>query len=370
MNWKQALRAGIFILLFILMTTGLTYILRTNGDVKDRFTGFYSEQGDSIDVIAIGSSPVYPCIATPMLYHMTGTRLYPLSTNMQRPVAAPFLIREARKTQNPQLFIIEVRMFAAADEDLKSNMAHTRGVTDNLRYSMNRIKTIMAMVGPEDDPLSYYLDIFKYHSNWKTLVLKEQLRDVFYIWPDDLKGYVTYDSVGPCEPADLSGITDREPIPEEQEEALLKVCDELKAGGEKGLFLLLPYAMEEKNVSRFNYIRDLVTQNGYDYLDMNSVVDEIGLDYELDFNDYGNHTNALGAAKVTAWLGSWLKEHYDLPDHRGEGSDRDAIASLLWGGGNSWDKAYEQYSSEYAKAAVTIRERYAAQEFYVAEEEE
>ena len=212
MNRRQALRAGIFILLFILITTGLTYILRTNGDVKDRFTGFYAEPRNSIDAVVIGSSPVYPCIAAPMLYHDTGVRLYPLSSNMQRPVAAQYLIREARKTQDPQLFIVEVRMFAAADEDLKGNMAHTRGVTDNLRYSVNRIRTVGAMVGPEDDPLSYYLDIFKNHSNWKTLVLWEQLRDVFYIWPDDLKGYVTYDSVGPCERADLSGITESDPI--------------------------------------------------------------------------------------------------------------------------------------------------------------
>ncbi|MCR4763985.1 MAG: SGNH/GDSL hydrolase family protein [Lachnospiraceae bacterium] len=369
MNRSQACRAGIFILLFILLTTGLTYILRTNGDVKDRFTGFYSEPADSIDVVAIGSSPVYPCIATPLLYHDTGIRLYPLSTNMQRPVAAPYLMREVRKTQHPQLFIVEIRMFAAADEDLRSNMAHTRGVTDNLRYSLNRIRTVRAMVGPEDDPLSYYLDIFKYHSNWKTLVLVKQLRDVFYVWPDDLKGYVTQDCVGPCEPADVSGICESEPIPEEQEEALTAVFRELEKGGEKGLFLVLPYAEDEKSARRFNYIRELVEARGYDFLDMNRVSDGPVLDYELEFNDYGNHTNALGAARVTAWLEGWLKEHYDLPDHRGVQQDRGPIGALLWGGGDSWEKAYEQYAAEYAAAADTIRDRYERQEFYVAEEE-
>ena len=29
-------------------------------------------------------------------------------------------------------------------------------------------------------------------------------------------------------------------------------------------------------------------------------------------------TLRFGAGKVTAYLGSWLKENYDLPDHRGE----------------------------------------------------
>ena len=60
MTKKQAAKAVVFLagFLFILMT--VTYIIRTNGDVKDRFTGFYAEKDDTIDVIMVGSSPVYP----------------------------------------------------------------------------------------------------------------------------------------------------------------------------------------------------------------------------------------------------------------------------------------------------------------------
>ena len=369
MDRKQLLRAAIFILLFILMTTGLTYMLRTNGDVKDRFTGFYAEPDNSLDVIAIGSSPVYPCIATPLLYHDTGIRLYPLSSHMQRPVATPFLIREARKTQSPELFIIEIRMFAAKDEDLRTNMAHTRGVTDNLKYSANRIRTVHAMTQGEEDPLSYYLDIFKYHSNWKTLIFWEQLRDVFYTWPDDLKGYVTEDSVGPCDPEDVSEITDILPIPAEQEAALEEVFRELEKGGEKALFILLPYACSAEDQQKFNRIQQLVTENGYDFLNMNTVSDGPFLDFSMDYKDYGNHTNALGAAKVTEYLTQYLEANYDLPDHRGCGQDRGFLSALLWGGGDSWEKAYEQYVGEYEKACVTIKERFDKGEYYTPEED-
>ena len=53
MTKKQAAKAVVFLagFLFILMT--VTYIIRTNGDVKDRFTGFYAEKDDTIDVITV-----------------------------------------------------------------------------------------------------------------------------------------------------------------------------------------------------------------------------------------------------------------------------------------------------------------------------
>ncbi len=46
-------------------------------------------------------------------------------------------------------------------------MAYARGVTDNLKYSLNRVYTINRLVTAKEDRYTYYFDIFKYHSNWK-----------------------------------------------------------------------------------------------------------------------------------------------------------------------------------------------------------
>ena len=142
MTKKQLLSAVIFIGIFFLILIPLSYCLRTNGSVKDRFVGFYAEPEDTIDVLLIGSSPVYPYYAAPMLWGEYGITAYPLSTNLQRPKAAMHLIREAEKTQEPELYIFEMRMYLAADEDLTKNMAYTRGVTDNMKYSLNRIRSM------------------------------------------------------------------------------------------------------------------------------------------------------------------------------------------------------------------------------------
>ena len=177
MTKKQLFPAVLFIAGFFVILIHLSYCLRTNGSVKDRFVGFYAEPENTIDVLMIGSSPVYPYYAAPKLWGDYGITAYPLSTNLQRPKAAMHLIREAEKTQDPQLYIFEMRMYLAADKDLTQNMAYTRGVTDNMKYSLNRIRTINDLVD-EDGPearYTFYFDIFKYHSNWKTLVLPSQL---------------------------------------------------------------------------------------------------------------------------------------------------------------------------------------------------
>ena len=84
---REALQAAVFVLLFFAILWPVSYMVRTNGDVKDRFAGFYAEKKDSLDVVMIGSSPVFPYYAAPKLWGETGIAMYPLSTNVQRPAA-------------------------------------------------------------------------------------------------------------------------------------------------------------------------------------------------------------------------------------------------------------------------------------------
>ena len=146
MTKKQALKAVVFLAVFLWLLVTVTYIIRTNGDVKDRFTGFYAEKENTIDAILVGSSPVYPYYSAPALYGKSGIAAYPLSTNNQRPKAIKYLLKEAQKTQDPSLFIIEMRMFSMPDEEWEDTMVFTRGVTDNLKYSKNRVDAINALV--------------------------------------------------------------------------------------------------------------------------------------------------------------------------------------------------------------------------------
>ena len=133
MKGKQAAKAVLFVLIFLVILQSLTYMLRTNGDIKEIFVGFYAEPKNTVDVVMIGSSPVYPFYAAPKLWGEYGVAMYPLSSNVQKPEAAVYLVEEALKTQSPELFIFELRMYAYEDDAMAENMAYVRGVTDNMK---------------------------------------------------------------------------------------------------------------------------------------------------------------------------------------------------------------------------------------------
>lgn len=42
-----------FVGIFLLLLVPVSYMVRTNGDVKDRFSGFYAEKKDSLDIVMI-----------------------------------------------------------------------------------------------------------------------------------------------------------------------------------------------------------------------------------------------------------------------------------------------------------------------------
>lgn len=358
MTKRQALGAIVFVVGFFMILIPLTYVIRTNGNVKDRFVGFYAEPEDTIDVIMIGSSPVYPYYAAPKIWGEHGITMYPLSTNMQRPKAAVHLIEEARKTQDPDLFVFEMRMYTAEDSALTENMAFTRGVTDNMRYSWNRIKTINALVDDVSERYTYYFDIFKYHSNWKTMVMPSQLRTFRYKYPDPLKGHVINDEVGPSEIADYSYVTDRQPIPADEEEVLKELLEYLKEENLNALFIVSPYTMTYEKQAMFNYMADIIEPYGYNFLNLNDYYEEIGVDFATDFYDYGGHANAIGAEKCTAFLGDYLAENYEFTDKRGQE------------GYESWEESWQLWQEQTKKAKETIATRIANKDFKVLEEEE
>lgn len=357
MTKKQALKAVVFLTVFLWLLVTVTYIIRTNGDVKDRFTGFYAEKENTIDAILVGSSPVYPYYSAPALYGKSGIAAYPLSTNNQRPKAIKYLLKEAQKTQDPSLFIIEMRMFSMPDEEWEDTMIFTRGVTDNLKYSKNRVDAINALVSDRRERYTYYFDIFKYHSNWKTLVLPSQMVTFRYEYPDPLKGAVIRDDIGPSEMADYSWVTDRQAIPEDQEEVLRNLLAYLQEKGLNALFIVSPNTMTEEKQRQYNYIADIIAPTGYQFLNMNDYYEELDIDFEMDFDDYGGHANAFGMEKCSAFLGEYLKNNYSFTDKRGQKEYE------------SWDKAAELWEEQTEIAKQTILDKKERSEFKVIEEE-
>lgn len=356
---KTIIKSVLFVAIFLLLLRTVSYVVRTNGSVKDRFSGFYAEPKNTIDAVIIGSSPVAPYYCTPKMFNDYGQAVYPLSSNAQRPCAAIGLTKEVYKRQSPQLMIYEVRMYLSDDHNLTNNMSYTRGVTDNLKYSPNRISIIDKMVKEntnknDNEPLdSYYFDIMKYHSNWGMLFIPYEWRNWNYTAYDRYKGYEFKDTVGPCEYTDESEVNGIADIPPEQKENLDNLISYLQEQDQDALFIVSPYLEDEDAKKKYNYIEQTVTKAGYGFLDLNDHVPEMGLDYNNDIADYGTHVNSIGAEKCTDYLEKYLDENYSLPDHRNDQKY------------SRWETAYEDWMQKMNTEKQTIASKIDNKDYFV-----
>lgn len=351
MSKKEVLKSIIFILLFLFLLRSVTYAVRTNGQTKDLFENFYAEKRDSFDVIFVGSSPVYPYYASAQMYGREGIASYNLSSPVQRPKADKYITIEALKTQNPKLFIYEMRMFTYDDLEMAANPAHVRNITDNFRYSKNRYDMIRGIYEPAaeyytpESELTFHFDIMKYHSNWKTMVLPSQFKSIFYNKKDPLKGYVFNSDMVYADTPTCVDTERRVAIPEQSEKVLYELLEQVSSLPADALFIVSPYVVDEEHEAMFNYIGDIITENGYKFLDMNKCYDEIGLDFAHDFYDGSGHVNARGSEKVSDFMAGYIKDNYDIPDRRGDNKYA------------SWDKAYELWESGNAEAISVIEKK-------------
>lgn len=336
MNRKEACKAISFILIFVLLLTGVSYIVRTNGHVKNRFAGFYAEEKNSIDVLLCGASTVGTTFSPGYMWGEYGFTSYPISSNAQRPKAIKYLLEEAYKYQSPEVVVIELRMFTYEDEEMKKDEAHIREVTDNMRYSPLRFKTVSKMTdGVEsfEEKISYYFDIIKYHSNWGMFLQKEELQKFAYEKSDLHKGFECPTQIMYHDEAIDRYIPTKEriAIPMEQEAVLRELISFLKEKDQKPVFVVAPIKNDTEYFAKMNYMKDIVEAEGFPYVNM---MEEMELDFAVDLLD-GSHTNILGARKCSQVLGEILSQEFGFADKRYQE------------GYESWDDSYKAFIEVY-----------------------
>ena len=341
---KNAFKIILFLAILFLSLTGLSYVMRNVSESKDRFADFYGEEKDSIEVLMLGTSTVGTSFIAPYMWGKYGFVSYPLSSNSQRPKAMTYLIDEAKKTQDPSLIVIELRGFTQADEEFAADEGHIREVVDNMRYSVNRIRTINALTESLPDRYSYYVDLFKYHSNYGALARVEEWKKLAFTYDDRYKGFQMYAEQEPYRLGNAEVTTeDRRKLAQGEEEVLRDLIAYLKENDLQALFVVTPRDYEEGYEEQMNYAGDIVQSEGFQYLDLNYMYEEMGFDYRTDFYD-GSHTNAWGAVKCSDVLGQYITGHYELK--------MDYSESVI----KEWDHAYDTFMEDFENLEPILKE--------------
>lgn len=283
-----------FILLFFLMA-GSSAVFSAVGKglenrVRDRnqtAAGIQTEKPDTVDVVVLGDSESYTSISPLGLWLDKGITSYICGQSGQRIVEGYYMLKNALKTQSPKLVILE---------------------TDTVfQYSslIAEMQTALSEAG------NYYFPVFRYHNLWKVALNGAKKPHRF-----DRKGFLIRSSVHPYRGGEYMKKTEeREKIKKLvwfYLEALQKLC---RKQGISLLFVTVP-SPKHHTYQKHNALMEYTQQRGIPYLDLNLKLEEVGIDWEKDSLDNGDHLNFSGAKKVTKYMAEYLDEHYDLEDHR------------------------------------------------------
>lgn len=242
------------------------------------------EAVQTVDVIVLGDSLSYTSVSPLEMWDRHGFTSYVCGQSGQRIQESYYMLKTAFLTQSPKLVVLESHTLFGGEHGLKGRMVGVK------------------------EAVNYYFPLIGNHDIWKTLITDQRYLEENY------KGFSFRDEVQPYVNGKYMEKTDQEEAITELAEIYMgKIVDLCRKHGTKILLLSTPSPINY-NYMRHNRLERYARENGIDYLDLNLI--DLGMDWEEDSLDHGDHLNYYGAEKVTRYLGQYVASHYRLKDRR------------------------------------------------------
>ncbi len=318
----QVFKKYLFVIILCVLTVGVTFgikiIMNRNSDyVQNRNKRLYDikqEPENTIDVIVVGDSLDYCGVSTMQLWKEHGISSYVCAESAQKIQQSYKMIEAAMEKQSPKVVMLETTTLF-------------RGAS-----GINGIKDVL------DEWVNQNITLVRYHDIWKTFFVEKEFKKNSY------NGFDVYTTIDPYFDGNqyYEDKTDKmEVLPDTTKlymNKIIKLCQDNHAE----LVLYLTPSPKNYTYSKHNTIQKYADEHQLRYLDMNLKTDELGIDWEVDTLDQGDHLNIAGAIKLTKYLGEYLSSNFELIDHR---DDSEYL---------SWDAMGEKYDQEVQKGLETM----------------
>lgn len=316
-SFKLALKRLISIAVLIAGIVSIFYkYMEITQYSKDEFFDFYRHiDKDTVDVLCVGSSHMYCGINPVQMWDDYGVAAYDLACGSQSIWFSYHYIKEALKTQHPEIVILDVYTLPFADEyfdtKIESNLL-------GMPLSYNKWEALEA--ASAENKIDYFLQFPVFHSRYNSLVkynfnLDNNGNQKFlgYYYTEQIVAYEKEDII------DIRNVKECEPISHKTEEYLRKSIELCQENNIDIILTNTPWPnITEEMQKKYNYIQQIADE--YDVIFWNGCLfnEEIGMDYSVDSMGDDGHLNYMGVTKYTRWLTERIKENYDLPDRRAD----------------------------------------------------
>mgnify|MGYP002520644852 FL=1 len=247
-----------------------------------------SEPEEMVDVAILGDSESYTLLSTYQLWKDAGIASYIGGQSGQWIGESYFSLKKTLKRQSLKVVILETNEF------------FSRGNASVIRDAAKSAQELARQMFP----------ILKYHRFWKMEPADPKLQTTIF------NGFELRAAVAPYAGGDYMHATDEKTpvtfITRYYLEKIKGLCD---AHGTKLLLVTAPSPVNH-TMPRHNEVQALAERLDVPYLDLNLNTEELGIDWNLDTLDGGDHLNYTGCQKATAYLQQYMQTHYALPDRR------------------------------------------------------
>lgn len=341
MKVKNTAKILVFCILFLFFLNRIYDVFSwkdTAGDYTSSMEAFYSLEDNVVDVLFLGSSHSYCSIIPAQLWKDYGMAGFSLAISGQDLASSYYNFVEALKTQDLKVVCVDLYGCTFSGYQVEGNLYRN---TLSRRLSRTSVEAVNGIV-KTDNKSDFILRWPIIHTRYKELK-KQDFATKRPVYLGYKAGFVAEGTAKL-----LYANVEPKPFGEEEQQWLKKIIELAQESGTELVFFLAPYQIPLQGQEHIAYAKGMAAEYNIPVIDMVELSEEIELDWEQDMIDYG-HTNYWGAQKVTAYLGEFLKNHYQLTDHSG-----DARYAL-------WDldlKARQHEWSNYVLTQVCDRQTY------------
>lgn len=291
---KKGGKTALFFLILMTILTGLSIFVTEISKKNDKLIQgrnksliqIQQEPENSIDLLILGDSLSYTALSPMQMWRDYGITSFIGGQSGQKIHETYYILKTALETQSPKLVVIE---------------------TDVLLHSRTGLGRIREKI---EEKLSFYFPVFRYHNIWKPLLMGTEYAEESY------KGFMLRDTIQAYKKGEyMKETADKvtlSPVVTEYMDKIINLCSE----NDIQILLVSTPSPVNYNFKKYNALKEYAKENNLKYLDMNLKVKKLGINWESDTLDKGDHLNLLGAQKITGYFGDYLKSRYNLLDHR------------------------------------------------------
>ena len=312
---KFILKCFIFSIILLITMIILSRIFIPKDNTKEAgvkvsaITDILGEKDNTIDLIVFGDSESITSIVPMELWDKYGYTTYICGKPGQVLPDTLKVMFDTSKKQKPKAIILET----------------------------NLIYNDVSITVPVGRVIQEILPITQYHDRWKNLTFRDFNPEIEYTRTDHMKGFHYRTTAGPADSNGYMSYTEDVQEISTVNKIYMKIINEYCKRNDIKMILMSVPSTVNWNYAKHNAVVKFANEEQIEYIDLNIVADEIGIDWNNDTLDGGDHMNYFGSLKLTEYFGKYLEGKQLLESHK----DDEYY--------NKWNDDLEKYQKEVDK---------------------